>query len=63
MQFEGNGLQPGFVPKAVAGSAKHPVSFSVQFARSCASEGALLDVANDSPFHLHAASVEIAVLK
>ena len=62
-QFGGRGLQPGFVAKAVTGSAKQLVSFSVQFARSCSCVGALLDVANERPFHLQAFAVGIAVLK
>jgi hypothetical protein len=51
------------VANAVAGSDMHPLSFSVQFARSCSCEGALLDVANESPFHLQALAVGMAVLK
>jgi hypothetical protein len=62
-QFEGSGLQPGLVLRAVTGSAKHPVSFSVQFARSCSWVGALLEVAKDRPFHLQAVAVGMAVLK
>jgi hypothetical protein len=62
-QFAGTGLHPGLVANAVAGSDMHPLSFSVQFARSCSCEGALLDVANESPFHLQALAVGMAVLK
>src|SRR5688572_1884578 len=59
----GKSLQPGLLLSAAAGSARQPVSFSPQLALSCSSVGALLEVAKESPFHLQAFSVLMAVLK